>query len=445
MASVSETQPPSPTILRTLGSWLRLLASLKLAVVLLILLGVVCAAATFVESGRGTEFVQWYCYDSPWFVGLWALLGLNLLAAMLVRFPWKLRQAGFLMTHAGVLGLMIGSVQTYWSGVEGQLSFAEGETTNMVTLGDRSQLTVLPPGSREDEKLDFSFNGGPVDWPEGRPLEFPETEGVTLRVLRFLRHARAETRWVADSSGRGPAAAKIAMIGPDGQRLAARWLPPEQFDFQAKAGDEIELDGGYKLSVLEYLPHARRETTYHSLEDASKRSEKAEAAVLVEVELGSTSEEVWLMRGDPQLGIQKIDTPRGPLWLNFGYQRLSLDYSLKLIDFERGTNPGRMGNASFSSQVELIDDSRKIRPKDVREPHTIIVNKPLTYGKFTFYQSNYQELSDGKEMSILSVAHDPGRLLKYAGSVLTCLGIFVVYYLRPRARRKQEAERLEKG
>ena len=41
------------------------------------------------EAGQGRELAQWYVYGSPWFVGLLALLGVNILAATLIRFPWK--------------------------------------------------------------------------------------------------------------------------------------------------------------------------------------------------------------------------------------------------------------------------------------------------------------------------------------------------------------------
>ena len=42
-------------------------------------------------------------YDQPWFVTVLGLLAMNILAAAIVRFPWKMSQIGFVVTHAGLL------------------------------------------------------------------------------------------------------------------------------------------------------------------------------------------------------------------------------------------------------------------------------------------------------------------------------------------------------
>ena len=69
---------------------------------------------------------EWYVYDSPWFLGLLAMLGVTILAAALVRFPWRKHQLGFVVTHAGLLVLLAGSMQTFLAGIEGQVSLQEG-------------------------------------------------------------------------------------------------------------------------------------------------------------------------------------------------------------------------------------------------------------------------------------------------------------------------------
>ena len=40
---------------------------------------------------------------------LLAFLGDNILCAALIRYPWKKRQTGFVITHAGLLILLAGS------------------------------------------------------------------------------------------------------------------------------------------------------------------------------------------------------------------------------------------------------------------------------------------------------------------------------------------------
>ena len=57
------------------------------------------------------------------------------------------------------------------------------------------------------------------------------------------------------------------------------------------------------------------------------------------------------------------------------------------------------------------------------------MNEPLTYGEYTFYQSSYQTDDQGMPIgSILSVGYDPGRTVKYAGSLFIVLGIFMMFF-----------------
>ena len=82
-----------------------------------------------------------------------------------------------------------------------------------------------------------------------------------------------------------------------------------------------------------------------------------------------------------------------------------------------------MGDASFASSVHVIDKKR-----GVNETAEISMNNPLVYGRFTFYQSGHDNTPDGRPISILSVSIDPGRYLKYLGGLMTCLGVFLVFY-----------------
>jgi hypothetical protein len=112
---------------------------------------------------------------------------------------------------------------------------------------------------------------------------------------------------------------------------------------------------------------------------------------------------------------------------------------LKLADFRRQQNPGRAGNASFSSDVQVVDEACR-----VDQQHHIAMNEPLTHRRFTFYQSSFKDDGHGHEASVFSVAYDPGRLLKYAGSLMICLGIAIMFYMRAyffKKPRRQSAPR----
>src|SRR3990172_12405090 len=105
MTGLPETRKQDLTMHGAVVGVCRWLASLRLAVILLVALAGVLAWATLIEASRGLEYAQWYIYYSPWFRAMLGLLAVNVLAATLIRFPWKRRQFGFLVAHAGVLML----------------------------------------------------------------------------------------------------------------------------------------------------------------------------------------------------------------------------------------------------------------------------------------------------------------------------------------------------
>ena len=594
MANSPEQVPPNPGLRAPAAEVLRWFASTRLAVALIVGVAVILAAATFLESARGREYAQWYVYKSPWFMALLGMLALNIFAATIVRFPWRRGKRGFLLTHAGVLVLLAGSLLTFENGIEGQLSLVEGESGDSILMTDHSQLTTVWRRNEHHLPSAFIFQPGSVDWPDGKSLDLGELGGVQLEVLKFYRHARTEEAWVEDPSPAGGPAVQIALSGADGTPIATQWLVADPFagevflgsaklafqrvsvasmleDFldppkdgaaadgilsvhhegrmvripvrenvgkkvavgqsgiqveiasylpdarpdasarfttasnqpnnpllelkvylpgkdkalrqiafakhpllslegihggdcpvkfwyhhpavmleagtqflqmpdgklnyrvvadgkvlargEAKEGDQINAGEQFRLSVVKYLPHARQKITFLPIDAPGDDTEAAESAVLVKVQAGGKATEVWLKRGDPEYGFQQITTPKGELGIAFGYERRPLGFSLKLVGFQHDLNPGMMGDASFASAVRVIDKAQA-----VDTPADIAMNQPLVYGGFTFYQSGHDELPDGKQVSILAVAYDPGRFMKYLGSLMVCLGVFITSY-----------------
>jgi len=111
----------------------RFLASLKLAVISLSSLAASLAFATWFESTYGTTAAQDYVYRSTWFAVLLAFLATNILCAALIRYPWKKRQTGFVVTHAGLLVLIFGSYWSFRTADEGFVGMLEGETRSQLS------------------------------------------------------------------------------------------------------------------------------------------------------------------------------------------------------------------------------------------------------------------------------------------------------------------------
>jgi hypothetical protein len=571
----------------------RFLASLRLAVILMVVLAGVLSVATLLEARHGTAYAHWFVYKSSWFCTLLALLGINIFCAAAIRYPWKRHQTGFVVTHAGLLVLLVGAIQSFSFGIEGQISLTEGETLGALRIPDRSQITARWEERPNEPPYEFSFDGGPVDWNSSQSLDFGVVDGVAARILRFYRHAKPVTEWVkAAADGRplikfrvtgaggevvaehyladegfgdallvGPirlqlqrtaydgmlrdfldanqppaegdgllavyfqdALERVPVAGNVGKKVAigstgasleiVEYLPnarpdslgrfttkgdqpgnpmlelrvylpgekeplrqiafakdvllnldgvyarecPVKFRYRHPAikpetaveflqtsdgklhgrvesegggtprgvvavGDRIPISHDFELTVTEYVPRAERKLSFEPV--AKDEQNPQEPAALVEICVDGSVRQVWLQRSDLHYGTRRIDTPDGPMLLRYGHGDVPLGFALKLESFHREFNPGGEGNAAFASTVRLIDGDL-----DLDETREISMNEPLTHRRFTFYQSGFNESGHGKETSVLNVAYDPGRTLKYAGSLMICLGIAVMFYMR---------------
>src|SRR5262245_29954751 len=129
----------------------RFLASLKLAVISLGTLAATLAYATFFESWYGTAAVQEYIYRSAGFAVLLAFLGMNILCAALIRYPWKKRQTGFVITHAGLLIILAGSYYSVQTADEGQVGMLEGDVKGELVRVDYPVIRVweVDPHTRD--------------------------------------------------------------------------------------------------------------------------------------------------------------------------------------------------------------------------------------------------------------------------------------------------------
>lgn len=144
-------------------------ASLKLAVILIFLAAAVLGWGTFVESAYGTPAVHFGFWGTWWFVLINALLALNIFCAAAIRYPWKRHQTGFVITHLGLLTLLLGCWLGHRGGVDAQMTIFEG-TDNHVAVKDTQQIEVaVHRGSQttaDDVELlpPIPFHGGPFNW-----------------------------------------------------------------------------------------------------------------------------------------------------------------------------------------------------------------------------------------------------------------------------------------
>jgi len=185
MPRVQLSRPDQPPALRWPLKVYEGLASLRLAVVLIALFVLLLAWATVVETWYGGAGVRFGIYGSWWFGALGSLLGLNILCAALIRLPWKKQQTGFVMTHAGLLILLMGCLLTRLGGIDAQLPVLEGHA-NWRAYSDSQhfRLAVQPAATTgrpeagssvtgngsagAGETIIIPFASGPFNWDELR-------------------------------------------------------------------------------------------------------------------------------------------------------------------------------------------------------------------------------------------------------------------------------------
>jgi len=190
---------------------LRSLGSLQLAILLIAVYAAALVAGTAVEKLHGAAAAQRHVYHAGWFVALNMLLAVNVLAAMLARFPWRLRQAGFVATHLGLLVLLAGCLLSWCCGSRAILPIVEGRTAHRayaednpdappVELGFQVRLRrfrrKLDPGSampsHYSSRVDFLDRGDPpnvlregVEIKLNRPVDFTDpSNGRTYRLFQ---------------------------------------------------------------------------------------------------------------------------------------------------------------------------------------------------------------------------------------------------------------------
>lgn len=112
------------------------LASLKLAVILLVVLLIGLSAGTILESRTDAATAGRLVYYSWWFLGLEGLFCINVACSLASFFPWGRQRYGFVVTHASLLLVFVGAALTYYGKEEGQLMLWEGESGSVAVERD---------------------------------------------------------------------------------------------------------------------------------------------------------------------------------------------------------------------------------------------------------------------------------------------------------------------
>lgn len=140
---------------------------------------------------------------------------------------------------------------------------------------------------------------------------------------------------------------------------------------------------------------------------------------------------------DGQLAIYEGETARQflvrpPAGSTEEPRTVDLNFAITLNDFEIGYYAGTMRPRSFASHIVVTGAD------GAPQARTVSMNRPVKFGGYTFFQSSYVQ-GRGPEMSVLSVAKDPGQAVVFGGYIVCTIGLVWVLVGRMRMERRLAA------
>lgn len=153
---------------------------------------------------------------------------------------------------------------------------------------------------------------------------------------------------------------------------------------------------------------------------ASKTTDNYPALFLQNKATGAAD---WL---SPEKNASFQTLPAGKIEMALSVQSKAVPFALKLVDFRKIDYPGTSNAQEFESDVVLMDVIKKTTIE-----RTISMNKPLDYAGYRIFQSSFAQDPERGEMSVFTVAKNPGIGLIYSGSVIILIGVIMLFYIQP--------------
>jgi len=432
--------------------------SMKIAVLMLFLFGVIIGGATFIENDYGTQTARALIYKAQWFevfIGYF----IAILVYNIVKYKSYKTKFPIFLFHFSFIIIAIGALVTRYIGYEGVMSIREGKSSHLM-VSDVKILQFQARGKENnisyEKELFFST------MTENHFSKSFELDGkkITLDLLKYLPTMQQSVE--ASPKGKKLIELKIST----GNRGEIYFLEKgEKKDFgNFYVGYDItpttdkptflindDANSGFKINfpfMLKTLNmNDRSSGELKGGENPFNRRMLyrfgSNAIVLKAVHSKSvvkvTSKDIKTQRGQAEYikwkvsvnGKEKIVVTQPhkgmigelhhftlegiTLDMRVGAKLIDIPFSIKLEDFELERYPGSMTPASYSSDVVLID-----KEEGINMPYKIYMNHILDHRNYRFFQSSYDQDEKG---TVLSVNHDPGTLPTYIGYIILAIGM----------------------
>lgn len=356
------------------GLW-RFFSSIKLAVWLLAIIALLSLVGTFIPQNEEIPTGLTNIYSSWWFILPFIIFSLNLTICLVNKFPFKRHSLGSVISHLSILVIFLGAFIGMVYGEKGFVKISKGEKVSSFMAKDRA--VDLGFSIRLD---DFIYSEH-IDTKE-RLIVYPVRDKASNGVNPHQEGAHGGIHGVSGSdTGQKPIARLTTEIGSV-SKIA---------------------DTGCSVKVLRYLPDFVMDMSTKEVMTRSRLPNNPAIEVELKDKNGS-SKRFWTFAHFPEIHQE------GGSIFRFVYNWF-------------GRQP-----KDFVSKVTVLKRDKEVMAGEIR------VNKPLSFGGYTFFQSSYD--TEGHAWSGLQVSRDPGVPVVYAGFILLITGFIMIFYVNPIIRRR---------
>ena len=432
--------------------------------ILLMIMIIAMALATFIESAQGTNAAWAVVYDTWWFEALFVLVLINLVGNIVRYKMYKRSKIAVFIFHISVIFMIIGGGITRYFSNEGMMHIREGDVSNTIisnktfmdvkvtdetseiTDSEQVRLSVLTPkkfrwsGNLNGKKIRIRS----IDYISNAAMQYVASPGGEPYVQLVILAGRQITAGIASgeevsypgitlSFNKAESEADLRLFS-DGDRLTGYSDHP--VSIVAMGGEETENFApgeaipfeqaklftlkGVRLALQRYMPSARLQF----VRPGSGGQPSGLDVVKLEVELDGMKSELFVQgRSNVEGSMTSVQMGSTNIACRFGSKDIQLPFALRLEEFRIDRYPGSNSPSSFESDVVLIDTERGIN-----EMHNIYMNNVLKHRGYRFYQSSYDQDEMG---TVLSVKKDfAGTFITYVGYFLLALGMLLALLVR---------------
>ena len=215
-----------------------------------------------------------------------------------------------------------------------------------------------------------------------------------------------------------------------------------------KSGGKIDINeplatgwADWQLKIDKVLPHAEEWTDFIPATSTTTTASTNELPDGVRVRLEQMGEEFeqWVPTGW-RITVpirQRTDSPRrtspAETMIAYGFKTIPLPIGLELLEFEVKRNEGSDSPAGFKStlRISTAEGETATGACWMNNPFSFPGGWLHTWTGLTYKISQASWNPENLGQSSVQILRDPGWLLKWIGSLLVVIGVFMMFYLQP--------------